>query len=144
MLLAALVIVPAAADVVRIHPFELSYYNALIGGPRGAWHRGFELTYWFDAFNSQTLAELNEKLPADAEVDFPNDLTNPMTFQELQMLGALRSDINLGGEVKKLGLKYETLGHVWLQTQDSKATTFSRLLFAMRPGTPGSRPRLMA
>ena len=143
-LLAALVIVPAAADVVRIHPFELSYYNALIGGPRGAWHRGFELTYWFDAFNSQTLAELNEKLPADAEVDFPNDLTNPMTFQELQMLGALRSDINLGGEVKKLGLKYETLGHVWLQTQDSKATTFSRLLFAMRPGTPGSRPRLMA
>ena len=34
-----------------VHPYELSYYNELIGGPRGAWARGFELTYWYDAFN---------------------------------------------------------------------------------------------
>ena len=31
---------PAAWGLVRIHPFELSYYNELIGGPRGAWARG--------------------------------------------------------------------------------------------------------
>jgi hypothetical protein len=131
--LAALVLGPAALDLARIHPFELSYYNALIGGPRGAWHRGFELTYWFDAFNGQTLEELNQKLPPGAELDFPNDLTNPMTFQELQILGALRGDLKLGGEIKSHGRRYEELAYVWLQTQDSKATAFSRLLFAMRP-----------
>lgn len=132
-LLAGLVLAPAAVDLARIHPFELSYYNLLIGGPRGAWHRGFELTYWCDAFNRQTLDELNQSLPPDAELDFPNVLTNPMTFQELQTLGALRGDIELGGDVQFHGRKYDQLGYVWLQTQDSKATAFTRLLFAMRP-----------
>jgi hypothetical protein len=132
--LAALVLVPAAIELARIHPYELSYYNALIGGPRGAWQRGFELTYWFDAFNARALAELNAKLPKGVEVDFPNDLTSSdMTFQELQSLGELRGDIFPGGEVKKTGRRYEQLPYVWLQTQDSKATAFSRLLFAMRP-----------
>ena len=132
-LLAALVLAPAAYELARIHPFELSYYNLLIGGPRGAWHRGFELTYWFDAFNGQALDELNRRLPPGAEVDFPNELTNPMTFQELQMLGALRGDIKLGGDIQFRHLKYDRFGYVWLQTQDSKATAFSRLLFAMHP-----------
>jgi hypothetical protein len=45
----------------------------------------------------------------------------------------LRGDIKLGGELKKHGLRYDELAYVWLQTQDSKATAFSRLLFAMRP-----------
>ena len=36
----ALVLGPAAWQLVKIHPFELSYYNELIGGPRGAWQRG--------------------------------------------------------------------------------------------------------
>ena len=69
--LAAVILGPAAVSLARIHPFELSYYNALIGGPRGAWHRGFELTYWFDAFNDQTLAELNQELPAGRRGRFP-------------------------------------------------------------------------
>ena len=55
-----LVLAPAAWQLIRVHPFELSYYNELIGGPRGAWRRGFELAYWYDAFNDQTLAEMND------------------------------------------------------------------------------------
>ena len=132
-LLASLVLAPAAIELERIHPFELSYYNLLIGGPKGAWHRGFELTYWCDAFNGRTLDELNQCLPPGAELDFPNELTNPMTFQELQTLGALRGDIELGGDVQFHSRKYDRFGYVWLQTQDSKATAFTRLLFAMRP-----------
>jgi hypothetical protein len=127
------VLAPPALSLWRIHPFELSYYNELIGGPRGAWHRGFELTYWFDSFNNQTLRELNERLPQGAEVDFPNALTNPMTFQELQTMGKLRGDIDIGGDVMFHSRKYDQLGYVWMQTQDSKASAFSRLLFAMRP-----------
>jgi hypothetical protein len=132
-LISALVLVPAAIELAWIHPFELSYYNLLIGGPRGAWHRGFELTYWCDAFNGRTLDELNQRLPPAAELDLPNDLTNPMTLQELQTLGALRGDIELGGDVQFHSRRYDQFGYVWLQTQDSKATAFTRLLFAMHP-----------
>ena len=137
---AAIVLVPAAIDLFRIHPFELSYYNALIGGPRGAWRRGFELTYWLDAITPRTLEVLNERLPAGAEVDMPNELTNSITFEQLQNLGSLRGDIRLGGEFKRAGRQYDRLGYVWLQTQDSKATSSTRLLFAMRPWY-ASQPR---
>jgi hypothetical protein len=126
-----LVLVPAAVDLIQVHPFELSYYNSLIGGPRGAWRSGFELTYWFDSFNDQTLEEINLKLPRDALVQMPNVLTNPPTFQELQTLGALRGDIRLGetpGERPS-----DRFPFIAMQTQDSKATAFSRLLFAMKP-----------
>ncbi|WP_210420113.1 glycosyltransferase family 39 protein [Aquisphaera giovannonii] len=130
---AAAVVIPGAVATARIHPYELSYYNALVGGPRGAWHRGFELTYWLDAFNGPVLDELNARLPTGVEVDDPNKLTNPMTMKELQDLGALRADIRLGPDVREHGGTYERIGYAWLQTQDSKATPFTRLLFAMRP-----------
>ena len=95
---ATLVLVPAAWQLVRIHPFELSYYNELIGGPRGAWKAGFELSYWYDAFNDRTLAEINDVkvLPPQAAVDFLNEKSNPDTFHELQSLGYLRGDLYLG------------------------------------------------
>ncbi len=131
--LGLVVIVPAAVELARIHPFELSYYNTLIGGPRGAWRRGFELTYWFDGFNGQTLDEINARLPTGAEVDFPNDMTNPMTFEELQTLGKLRGDIKLGEDVQQHYREYDRIGYVWMQTQDSKSSAFTRLLFAMHP-----------
>jgi hypothetical protein len=128
---ALIVLTPAAFELAHIHPFELSYYNSLIGGPRGAWRRGFELTYWFDAFNKETLDDLNRVLPRDSMVEQPNKLTNSPTFQELQNLGALRGDIKMGinpGEPQPSRFPF-----VWMQTQDSKASAFSRLLFAMHP-----------
>ena len=73
--------------LIGVHPYELSYYNELIGGPRGAWERGFELSYWYDAFNGPVMRELNARLPHQADVDFLNPKTNPITFQELQTLG---------------------------------------------------------
>jgi 4-amino-4-deoxy-L-arabinose transferase-like glycosyltransferase len=117
----------AALALVRIHPYELSYYNEVIGGPRGAWRRGFELTYWFDAFNNKVLADLNRLLPHHAEVDFLNDKAKPVIFHYQQGLGALRSDIILTTRHD------DEFPFVWLQTQDSKSSDFTRLLFAMRP-----------
>jgi 4-amino-4-deoxy-L-arabinose transferase-like glycosyltransferase len=124
----------AAFALIRIHPYELSYYNKLIGGPRGAWERGFELTYWYDAFNPGLIAEINRELPLGAAVEFVNDKTNPVTFQELQTLGALRGDIELAAPDQN------AFPYVWLLTQDSKASAFTRLLFAMRPWL-ASEPR---
>ena len=132
--LATLVLGPAAWQLMRIHPYELSYYNELIGGPRGAARAGFELSYWYDAFNDQTITEINKRLPRGATVDFLSPMSFPETFTELQELGHLRGDL-------KLSLRDSTtFPHVWLLTQDSKATAFSRLLFAMKPWYE-SRPR---
>jgi 4-amino-4-deoxy-L-arabinose transferase-like glycosyltransferase len=38
-----------AVGVVRYHPCQLSYYNALVGGLSGAERLGFQVTYWGDA-----------------------------------------------------------------------------------------------
>jgi hypothetical protein len=128
--LALLVLGPAAWQLIKVHPFELSYYNELIGGPRGAWHRGFELSYWYDAFNDQTLADLNNPktgLPPGAVVEMFNERTKTPTFEELQSLGALRRDLVLAISDP------EAMPYLWLLTQDSKAWALTRLLFAMRP-----------
>ena len=124
---AAIILGPAAWQLVKIHPFELSYYNELIGGPRGAWKAGFEMTYWYDAFNTKTLRELNAKIPEGTIVDFLNDKTNPMTFTELQALGELKPSIVVGRR------KVSDLPYVWLLAQDSKASAFTRLLYVMKP-----------
>jgi hypothetical protein len=119
---------------VRVHPYELSYYNSLIGGPRGAWNEGFELTYWYDAFDPRSLERINATLPENASITFPDENSAPSTFQDLQSLGALRGDVNLG-IAPRSGFPY-----LWLLTHDSKATPFTRLVFVMKPFLD-SRPR---
>lgn len=125
----AVVLAPALVSLVRIHPYELSYYNSLVGGTPGAWRRGFELTYWYDAFTPRVIDDLNRILPPDAELDFLNPKTESsmQVFQDLQVLGHLRPDFRLG---RRTGGRFP---HVILLTQDSKATAFTRLLFAMKP-----------
>ena len=44
--------------VVMLHPFGLSYYNALVGGLPGAERLGLELTYWGDAVDVVLLDDL--------------------------------------------------------------------------------------
>jgi hypothetical protein len=126
--LAGLVLGSAAVALIRIHPYELSYYNELIGGARGAWERGFELTYWYDAFADRVIEDLNQRLPQRAQVDFLNDTTKTAVpvFQDRQTLGVLRGDVILGRTDR-------AFPYVWLLAQDSKASAFTRLLFAMHP-----------
>jgi len=125
-ILAGLVLGWSGWQLAAIHPFELSYYNELVGGPAGAWRRGFELSYWYDAFNPRTLAEINARLPRGAAIGFSNDLAQPPTFATLQALGALRGDLDLNPDGSRFTYK-------WLLTHDSKANAFTRLLFAMTP-----------
>ena len=126
-LVAGLILIPAGWQLVRIHPFELSYYNEFIGGPRGAWNRGFELSYWYEAFDGATLASLNQVLPQGATVDFLNGLINTPSLDCLQDLGKLRGDIVLGSP------DATKIPYGWMLTHDSKANPFGRLLFAMKP-----------
>lgn len=51
-------------------PFELSYYNRIVGGLSGANHHGYETTYWMEILNDDVLKQLN-KLCTRASVYFP-------------------------------------------------------------------------
>ncbi len=56
--LLAFAFVCQAYGMVATHPFGLGYYNALVGGQRGAERLGLELTYWGDAIDKTLLQEL--------------------------------------------------------------------------------------
>jgi len=136
---ATLVIGASAWQLVKTHPYELSYYNELIGGPRGAWDAGFELTYWYDAFTPRVFDDLNQKFPQAADVNFENPLTQPSTFLELRSLGQLRADVSLSKQDSSPGSPF---AYTWLLTQDSKSTDFTRLLFVMKPWYESRPPQL--
>lgn len=55
-------IVAAAADMVRLHPYQYAYFNTLAGGVRGA-DRGYMLDYWGLAFKQAT-EQLRENIEA--------------------------------------------------------------------------------
>ena len=57
-----------AYGLVALHPFGLSYYNALVGGLPGADRLGLELTFWGDAVDPVMLNQLVRLAPAEADV----------------------------------------------------------------------------
>lgn len=114
----------SAAEWVRIHPFELSYYNI---GLRRAVRAGFEPTYWYDAVTPRVLKGINERLPGGAQIGFPDPLINPEVFAVLQELGRLRGDIRFDTS------QVPTFPWYWLLTHSSKATAYTRLLYACEP-----------
>lgn len=63
------VIAPAAFGTARTHPYQLSYFNALIGGVEGAAEKGLEVTNLKEVLNRAVLQELAAALPAEPAVD---------------------------------------------------------------------------
>lgn len=62
----ALFVLVQGYGVVTLHPFGLSYYNALTGGLPGAERLGLELTYWGDAVDRVLLDRLVALAPKQA------------------------------------------------------------------------------
>jgi hypothetical protein len=62
------------AALVKYHPYQLSYYNAAIGGPAGAAKKGFTISYWYDALDQSFLRKLNAIPEGDSVLiySFPN------------------------------------------------------------------------
>jgi len=84
----------AAWATVRIQPFGLAYYNAFIGGPRGAKAAGMETTYYWDAANAEVLGWMDANLPTGATVLIfpPPDVR---MFDYHQRWGTLRPDLKM-------------------------------------------------
>jgi len=129
-LVSAVTLAPVAYQVWAIHPFELSYYNAAVGGLPGACRLGFETTYWYDAVTEEVLARMNDPktgLPPGAVLHPPSPASNTPVFAELQAMGKLRSDIQL--EAQPSG----SFPYMHLLTHSAKSTVFTRLLYALTP-----------
>jgi hypothetical protein len=79
-------------DLFLFHPFQLSFYNRFVGGIRGAYQRGLELTYSMEAFTPEFLDAINTKLPQNSVVNasFANFM-----FSYYQREGRLRADITI-------------------------------------------------
>lgn len=79
-------------DLYLSHPFQLSYYNRLVGGPRGAYHLGLETSYFMEAFTPKFLRTLNQKLPPHAII---NASWANFMFRFYQREMRLREDIQI-------------------------------------------------
>jgi hypothetical protein len=71
--------------IVWLHPFQLSYYSAAVGGTAGAARLGLEANYWGDAISRSLLEEIAEELPPGALVEFA-PLMHPYQLKELYQL----------------------------------------------------------
>ena len=98
--LGVLLLAPAAHATLTIHPFGLSYYNALVGGVRGAAFRwGFEVTYW--GVNLLSVIPFLNRLPEGTKVlVYPGAWCAYTDFYK--NAGILRRDIEIMGDPKDL------------------------------------------
>ncbi len=74
-------IAPAAFGTARVHPYQLSYFNALVGGIEGAERKGLEVTGLKEVLNRAALDDLIGLMPADANVD-PGFFIEEMCFYQ--------------------------------------------------------------
>jgi hypothetical protein len=88
--IAVLAMFSPALETYLSHPFQLSYYNRLVGGVRGAYLRGLEVTYFMEAFTPRFLKDLDETLPLNVSV---NASVANFMFEYYQRQGRLRSDL---------------------------------------------------
>jgi hypothetical protein len=86
-----LLCLPGGAALCKIHPYELSYYNEIVGGLSGADRQGFESTYWLEAGSDpKFLKFLNEEVPEGAAVEV---IFEPGHYHFLQQRNLVRPDI---------------------------------------------------
>ncbi len=79
------------APVVAFHPYQLSYYGEMAGGPWGAKKLGLETTYWHDVFDRDALQYLNKSVPQGGCVALVG--VEYRVWNIYQILGEARPDI---------------------------------------------------
>ncbi|HWO42213.1 MAG TPA: glycosyltransferase family 39 protein [Candidatus Eisenbacteria bacterium] len=87
-----LALFPALLELYLIHPFQLSFYNRLVGGIRGAYEKGLEATYFMEAMTPDFLTTLNTRLPLNARL---NGFFANFMLRYYQQENRLRHDIEI-------------------------------------------------
>lgn len=107
-LLALLVTTPAAIEVARSHPYALSHYNLLAGGPRGAASLGMNRHFWGYAVRG-LFPTLNAQARPQASIYFHD--ANWHMLQMSMKDGLLRRDLRDSG-MEEPGVRAADLGLV--------------------------------
>jgi 4-amino-4-deoxy-L-arabinose transferase-like glycosyltransferase len=89
--LAVLLLLPGLLGIIRLHPFELSYYSEAVGGTTGAQRSGMETTYYASTYG-HFLPDLNN-LPAGSKLWVMPNSWDVMYYY--QRNGLLRDDLVL-------------------------------------------------
>ncbi len=76
--------IPAIKEWIYIHPQELSYFNAFVGGLPGAVRKGYPPTYWLAAYPG-VFRYLNEQIPNGTRVAPENRLVYS-TYKEFGLI----------------------------------------------------------
>ncbi len=101
-------LLPSVYWTIYLHPYQLSYYNLLVGGSAGAEKLGMETTYWGETLGPKEIRWINQNIPQNAKVKilpvYPgNGPTAALSFYPdvvvyYQNNGYLRHDIQLFAE----------------------------------------------
>jgi 4-amino-4-deoxy-L-arabinose transferase-like glycosyltransferase len=88
-----------AYGVVSTYPFNLSYYNLLVGGLPGAERLGLELTFWGDAVDDRLLDRLvREARPSETAALAPTLAPNQGVYATTSAMAATRPPLVLQDE----------------------------------------------
>ena len=79
--------------LMSYHPYQLSYYNAVIGGVAGAAQKGFTISYWYDALNRPFLDKLNAAAKNDSMLIYSYPHTYILEYNKA--LGLFDSNIKI-------------------------------------------------
>lgn len=94
-LLVAACLVPGWIADVHLHPAELSYANALVGGLAGARRLGLQTTYWGEVVTRDVLNEVNRFAPPSARLKTMALPEDALPYYQRQ--GWLREDVIVNG-----------------------------------------------
>jgi hypothetical protein len=99
--LGALLLYPGANGVIRTHPYQLAYYNEVVGGTAGATRRGFETIYWGQVFEDAPLFLNRITTVSPRVLVIPKGVIYLLEFQ--REAGVLRADVQLTGDDTETG-----------------------------------------
>ena len=85
--------------LVKYHPYQLSYYNAMIGGAAGAAEKGFTISYWYEALNQSFLEKLNAVTKNDSVLIYSFPHTDILEYNKA--LGLLDAELKIVADPQK-------------------------------------------
>lgn len=109
-LLLAVVLLPGIAGIVRLHPYEYAYFNALAGGTAGAEGR-YGLDYWCTSYR-EAMAYVNKVAAPGDQVMVMGPLRPAMAFARSD-LEVLRNE----GDREVAGVDYLVTCYRWLDQE---------------------------
>ena len=102
--------------LVKYHPYQLSYYNAVIGGPAGAAKKGFTISYWYEALNQVFFNKLNARYKNDPVTIF--SFPNSEILEYNRVLGMVNPEIKSTFTPQEADLILVLNRVIWQQMSD--------------------------